>query len=102
MQLAHYKSVLEQAGVRFAPGLTIAELQIIETTYRFRFPPDQRAFLMFALPISNGFINWRDASPADILGSLTWPADGICFDIEHNAFWLDTWGQKPDSNEAAF
>ena len=26
----------------------------------------------------------------------------MCFDIEHNTFWLEEWGQKPDDLKAAF
>ena len=36
-----------------------------------------------------------------IQDQLAWPADGMCFDIEHNAFWLPAWGPKPDSLEEA-
>jgi hypothetical protein len=102
MQLSHYKSILEQAGVTFAAGLTIAELRAIEAAYQFRFPPDLCDFLRFALPVSNGFLNWRDASLAEVQRSLVWPYEGMCFDIEHNAFWLEAWGPRPESREDAF
>jgi hypothetical protein len=102
MELSHYKAVLEQAGVLFASGLTSSELRSIEATYQFRFPPDLRNFLRFALPVSNGFLNWRDASPAEVQRSLLWPYEGICFDIEHNGFWQDAWGPRPESLKAAF
>jgi hypothetical protein len=81
MHLSHYKSVLERAGVIFAPGMIIDEIRAIEGAYQFRFPPDLRDFLMFALPVSNGFLNWRDASPAEVQRSLTWPYEGMCTDI---------------------
>ncbi len=91
----HYQSTLERAGVVFQPGLTGLEVQQIEQRYAFRFPPDYRAFLMHALPISHHFINWRNAAENFILDKLAWPSDGICFDIEHNHFWLETWGARP-------
>jgi hypothetical protein len=30
-----------------------------------------------------------------------WPSEGIAFDIEHNIFWLDAWGPKPDGLQGA-
>ena len=57
---------------------------------------------MFALPISQGFLNWRKAGREQILYSLSWPYEGICFDIEHNSFWLEEWGQQPTSLNKAF
>lgn len=101
MQLSHYKFVLEQAGVLFASGLRSDEIQAIENTYHFRFPPDLRDFLMVALPISDGFVNWRDVSPLEVQRFLTWPYEGICFDIEQNGFWFNLWGPRPASLEAA-
>jgi hypothetical protein len=94
--------VLKRAGVEFLPGLTSPELQHIENEYEFRFPPDLRDFLMFALPISKGFINWRNRDKEEIQKRLSWPFEGICFDIEQNAFWLKEWGLKPDSLQEAF
>lgn len=29
------------------------------------------------------------------------PVDGICFDVEHNAFWYDPWGPRPADLEEA-
>lgn len=101
---------LRSKGVFFAPGLTDEEINRIEAEYATGFPLDLRMFLQCALPISAGFPNWRrgwvgrdagqstaagpfcDLNP--ISGCLEWPAKGICFDIEHNGFWMDAWGPK--------
>jgi hypothetical protein len=32
---------------------------------------------------------------------LDWPRQGVLFDVEHNGFWLDTWGPRPASIEEA-
>jgi ABC-type glycerol-3-phosphate transport system substrate-binding protein len=32
---------------------------------------------------------------------LDWPFAGIAFDIRHDVFWFDEWGQKPNDIEAA-
>src|SRR5262249_25570279 len=68
----------------------------IEAEHGFCFPPDYRAFLMFALPVSNGFVDWRNGDRGQIHNQLSWPYEGMCFDIKHNAFWLDdAWGKRP-------
>jgi len=102
MDLAHCKERLSAAGVSFDGGLTPGEFSAIEREYGFCFPPDLREFLGYALPVSNGWLNWRRESRSEIIKALDWPFEGICFDIEHNAFWLDSWGAKPAASESAF
>src|SRR5262249_6633665 len=102
MDLEHYKNGLERAGVLFASGLSESEINQIQRRYHFLFPPDLKNFLMFALPISHKFINWRDASEQMISERLSWPYEGMYFDIEHNSFWLEEWGQRPASLDEAF
>ncbi|QDT79493.1 hypothetical protein Mal35_29570 [Gimesia maris] len=100
--------LLQSRGVRFEPGLTDQEVVQTETTFGFRFPPDLRAFLQTALPVrlnkpglSNSFPDWRAGNKDDLQTRLNWPWEGMVFDIEHNAFWLDEWGKKPDVLQAA-
>src|SRR5260370_23892793 len=57
---------------------------------------------MFALPVSNGFVNWRSATEEEIKEGMSRPYDGICFDIEHNVFWPGAWGTRPSSLDDAF
>jgi len=102
MNLQYYKEILERAGVVFESGLSQAEIQELERQYAFAFPSDLKDFLMFALPTSQGFLNWRRASNDEIVYSLTWPYEGMCFDIEQNSFWLEKWGQQPASLDEAF
>jgi hypothetical protein len=102
MDFAFFKNRLDTAGVVFAAGLSEAEIQQIEEVFRFQFPPDLREFLAFALPVSDGWMNWRDCSREEIEDRLRWSYEGICFDIEHNEFWLEEWGEKPESLEAGF
>lgn len=62
-------------------------------------------FLSSALPLSNNFVNWRDISKENIesiYARIDWPLEGMLFDIEHNVFWYDSWGEKPDNLEEAF
>ena len=97
MDLAYCKDRLSAAGVSFEPGLKPEELERIEREYNFQFPPDLREFLSYALPVSKGWPDWRRESRSKILERLDWPLEGICFDIEHNSFWLTSWGLKPEN-----
>jgi hypothetical protein len=101
-QLQTYKAFLERAGVVFERGMSSVEIRQIETDYNFCFPPDLKEFLMFALPVSSGFFNWRYASREQIIYQLSSPYEGICFDIEHNNFWMEEWGDRPSSHLDAF
>ncbi len=102
VDLCYYRAALEKAGVIFEQGLTKSEIGRIETEFGFTFPPDLAEFLSFALPVSGGFINWRSAPKEVLLERLDWPADGACFDIEHDGFWLGEWGPRPAALPKAF
>lgn len=85
----------------FAAGLTNVEVARIERIHGFRFPPDLREFLQTALPVGDGFPDWRngDDKPLELL--LGWPKRGVLCDVERNDFWLDDWGARPESMERA-
>lgn len=85
----------EQPGVEFGPGLSDAEVESAEQAYGFTFPSDLRAFLRFALPVSHGFVDWRSKPRDELEAWLAAPVDGVCYDVEHNGFWLDEWGTRP-------
>ncbi len=101
IEFQQLKDILERRGIVFTLGMTQQELSQIEMRYHFRFPPDYRGFLMYSSPISKGFVDWRNASEAEILGLLSRPSDGIFFDIEYNAFWMQKWGLRPAELQAA-
>ncbi len=92
---------LRQHGVILDHGLSDAEVSKVEGTFGFRFPPDLRELLQYALPVSPGFPNWRDEPEASLKDRLTRPADGICFDIVNNDFWMEEWGPKPPDTPTA-
>jgi hypothetical protein len=84
--------------VSFTKGLNEQEFNKIEEFYDIRFPPDLKDFLKIALPISKGFYNWRNFSEDNvksIKNMLSWPLEGMIFDIENNSFWYKYWGSKP-------
>ena len=83
--------------IEFDVGLTDAEVAEVENRFDFRFPPDLREFLQTALPRGRQFPDWRSANDAMLRDWLALPSQGVLFDIEHNAFWLDEWGPQPSS-----
>src|SRR5580704_9237611 len=102
MNFTDAQKVLATAGVQLAPGLSDDEFLRVERLFGFQFPPDLRAFLSIGLPVSSPWVDWRSADEAAIRKRLEWPLHGICFDIEHNKFWLDAWGAKPSNPPEAF
>ena len=98
---------LKSKGVQFDKGLTDKETLRVQTKFDFIFPPDLKKFLQTSLPISKHFYNWRKAltskEETDRINSMfAWTLDGMLFDIEHNNFWYDNWGQRPNSLEEKF
>lgn len=103
---------LRSAGMQFDEGMSNKEIVLAEQQYGVRFPPDLREFLQIALPLSRPnsgwFPSWRCAIAGDeeshrkIVGSLEWPGDGICFDVERNGFWMEKeWGSRPPDVDQA-
>ena len=86
---------LRTTGIEFAEGLTNAEVAAVEARYEFRFPPDLLAFLQAGLPQGERFPDWRSGTESSLRNWFDLPREGIVFDVEHNAFWLDEWGQRP-------
>ncbi len=99
-QAVELTSSLANKNILFEDGLTDTEIQAVEEKFGFVFPPDLRIFLQNALPVSDGFYNWRlalssEETAASLHEMLDWPLDGILFDMEHNGFWADVWGEPP-------
>jgi len=94
---------------RIDAGLTDAEIARIEGEFGFEFADDHRAFLAAGLPLSipyddppgvirasrDPWPDWRDGDPEVLRERLHWPVVGVLFDVEHNAFWDDSWGTRP-------
>lgn len=95
---------LRNQGVTFTNGLSDLEVVEIQSRYEITFPPDLKTFLQTALPISSGFVDWRNSNPnhvKKIQSVLKAPLEGIIFDIKHNDFWHDDWGTKPSDQQLA-
>jgi hypothetical protein len=102
MDLEFYNLVLREARVKFQPGLSEDEIQKIQATHGFVFPPDLKEFLMFALPVSDGFVNWRSAGREEIEKRLAFPYERLFSRILYRSFWPENWGIRPRSARQAF
>jgi hypothetical protein len=102
MTLSDAQRILTSASVKFATGLSARELAHAERTFGFEFPADLQEFLALGLPASNGWVNWRSDDEHVIGDLLGRPLRGICFDIEHNDFWVQDWGTRPAKLAEAF
>ncbi|WP_128101513.1 SMI1/KNR4 family protein [Paenibacillus sp. DCT19] len=104
MNIINIVERLKKHNILLDSGLSQYEIAKIENTFNIQFPPDLSELLRSVLPISKGFINWRDSTEGNvnsIFDRLNWPLEGMLFDVEHNSFWYDGWGVRPiDLNEA--
>jgi len=73
-----------------------------------RFPPDFIDLLSLGLLVPPDFPNWhtgvmitRTKDVIPIAEQMKWPADGICFDIEHNNFWMEEWEPRLEGAQQA-
>jgi len=104
-RLARYK----EPDTAIGSGLTSAEFDGIERDYGVEFSDDHRAFLAAGLPVSlprvseegvtyaweRPWPDWRHGDPDDLRRRLDWPIDGVLHDVEHNALWHASWGERP-------
>ena len=98
------KIIRTMKDTRIAPGLTPAELGAAEARFAVCFPPDLKDLLSTGLPTGPQWPDWRAAiqdTDSDAAGYLSerldWPREGMCFDVENNAFWDPDWGERPSS-----
>jgi hypothetical protein len=81
----------------WGPGYTASELDDAQARFNLVFPPDLVALLRERRPLAG--YDWR-AETQDILQALSWPFEGLFFDVEHSELWPADWGEKPQSPEA--
>ena len=83
---------------RTADGLSEAELHEVEESFGFTFPPDMRELLAKAVPIGEGWPDWRRPHGHALLEWFDAPADAIELMVE-DGFWPDGWGEAPEDEE---
>lgn len=90
--------LLSKKGISFDEGLSLEELDYIENLYKIEFPKSLRDFLMYKMPISNGFYNWRNTNKDNVeyLNKvMKLPFDNI-YNMANEVYWCDDWGDEPD------
>ena len=82
------------------PGYTAAELQEAQAKWHLRFPPDLVDFLRQRRPfcIGDGFFDWINSPGHEIRQLLSWPFNGVWFDVQYNGVWWPDWGKKPEAS----
>lgn len=94
-------NLLRIKGIKFERGLTLEEVKQIEGIYKISFPSSLKEFLMTALPISEGFYNWRniqDDNVQFIKMVLDRPISDI-YDMAGEVYWCDDWGEEPEDEK---
>lgn len=81
----------------WAKGYTAAELDQAQAKYSLSFPPDLVALLRERRPAQGH--DWRTDETA-IRAALSWPLEGLLFDVENNGLWWPEWGERPDTAQA--
>lgn len=98
----NFAEPLQKAGVALDAGLSEEELDAVEHRFGFRFLPAHREFLQLRLPVGRGWPDWRSGDPAELLGRLDWPVEGVLSHVRGiNGFWPRTWGQRPNDQAEA-
>jgi hypothetical protein len=85
--VAEWVGLLASAGVQFAAGLSDAEFDRVQQRFGFTFGVDHRRLLAAGLSVGEGWVNWRETPEHILRGRLSWPADGVVFDVWNNDFW---------------
>ncbi len=92
---------LADAGARLEPGLSGAELAAVQARWGVSFCADHAALLSLAVPVGDGWVDWRHDSDDELGDRLRAPLEGLLFDVTHNEFWPATWGERPADVAAA-
>ena len=92
---------LKQAGVSFAEGLSVDEIRSIEGFYEIHFPRELILFYQEALPVSEGFYDWKNFSEANvkmIRERIRRPKRDLLDEDEMKDMeWKEVWGEEPTS-----
>jgi hypothetical protein len=84
-------------GRTWAEGYTQGELDTAQEKYGLVFPPDLIAFYRERRPVRAW--DWR-TDDKEIREMLTWPLEGLLFDVENDDLWWPEWGPRPHSAKA--
>ena len=94
-------ALLNEAGVDLGRGLTDAEFASVHERFGFHFNPDHRSLLATALPLGDGWPDWRNGDDLKLGAWLDRVAEGFIWDALHQTppFWPASWGKLPSTSE---
>ncbi|KAF5738066.1 hypothetical protein HS088_TW13G00960 [Tripterygium wilfordii] len=101
---AYAKSLIDHLqfiNIPVLPGLTDQEFSTVESSFNLSFPPDLRSILREGLPVGHHFPNWRSSSEQQLRILIDLPRLNLLRNISTNSFWVDFWGDKPESIDQA-
>ena len=98
---------LKDSGIKFDAGLTQNELEKIYEIYKIKFPLSLKSFLTTALPVSDGFYDWRDFSSGNVTKIKNMMqhfyefVKSASFEeyIPNSTYSLDQWSRYQESKE---
>ena len=99
--------LMKDKGVKFDAGLTQNELEKIYEIYKIKFPLSLKSFLTTALPVSDGFYDWRDFSSGNVTKIKNMMqhfyefVKSASFEeyIPNSTYSLDQWSRYQESKE---
>ncbi|NIJ03968.1 hypothetical protein [Frigoribacterium faeni] len=100
MSAAEVVQLLRERRVVLEGGLSEAELARAERRHGVRFARDHRELLALALPVGDGWYDWRARADKGVRRAVRWPLEGVLFDVENDVFWPRSWGGRPGSAAA--
>jgi hypothetical protein len=98
---------MKDSGIKFDAGLTQNELEKIYEIYKIKFPLSLKSFLTTALPVSDGFYDWRDFSSGNVTKIKNMMqhfyefVKSASFEeyIPNSTYSLDQWSRYQESKE---
>ncbi len=93
--------LLNQNGIIIDSGLTDEEISIIENRYDISFPKSLKDFYKKGVPVSEGFVNWRDFSSENVeyIKNLIYSTFSDVSENAEDIYWNDEWGDEPEDTE---
>ena len=99
--------LMKDSGIKFDAGLTQNELKKIYEIYKIKFPLSLKSFLTTALPVSDGFYDWRDFSSGNVTKIKNMMqhfyefVKSASFEeyIPNSTYSLDQWSRYQESKE---
>lgn len=93
---------MKKQGVKFEKGLSKDEIATAQKTFDIKFPTEIKVFLSYAMPVSEGFYNWRDFSKENvdkIKGFQQTIDEAFLFDFENNDLSEDFKDKFPEAKD---